>query len=298
MQHEATVLCEAVLLSCPSVRCFPVARLCNFTTLKSFSDRLQDAVDRFNSRLCVGLDVDALRLNPDTPPSLAELKEFTFSVIESTLEYVAAFKLNLAFYEAYGSAGFQWLEETLEKIAGRRLTIGDAKRGDIGSTGRKYASALFDHFGFDAVTVSPYMGQDSLEPFLERPDRGAFVLCLTSNPGARDIQLGEAGGVAVYRRVISLVNDLNEHGNCGLVVGATKVERLADIRLEAAGIPFLIPGIGAQGGDLEASVRAGNDNAVALINVSRAVLYASDPAAAAAEYNTQINTILEGRASS
>jgi orotidine-5'-phosphate decarboxylase len=180
----------------------------------------------------------------------------------------------------------------MEKIGDQRLTIGDAKRGDIGNTAQKYATALFDHFGFDAVTVSPYMGQDSLAPFLERPDRGVFVLCLTSNPGARDIQLKEVSGVAVYRRVISMVKDLNEKNNCGLVVGATKSEQMANIRLEAGNMPFLIPGIGTQGGDLEASVHAGNSNGVALINVSRSVLYSGDPGSAAMDYNSKINDIL------
>lgn len=260
--------------------------------LKAFSDRLQEAVDSHKSHLCVGLDIDAEKIDPESPPPLAELKEFTRKVIDSTLDHVSAYKLNLAFYEAYGSEGFKWLEETMEKIGGQRLTIGDAKRGDIGNTAKKYATALFDHFGFDAVTVSPYMGQDSLAPFLERPDRGVFVLCLTSNPGARDIQLKEVSGVAVYRRVISMVKDLNEKNNCGLVVGATKSEQMANIRLEAGNMPFLIPGIGTQGGDLEASVHAGNSNGVALINVSRSVLYSGDPGSAAMDYNSKINDIL------
>ena len=262
--------------------------------LKTFTDRLQEAVESHNSRLCVGLDIDAQKIDPESPPPLAELKEFTRMVINSTLDHVSAYKLNLAFYEAYGSEGFKWLEETMEMIGGQRLTIGDAKRGDIGNTAQKYATALFDHFGFDAVTVSPYMGQDALEPFLERPGRGVFVLCLTSNPGARDIQLKEVSGVAVYRRVISMVKDLNENNNCGLIVGATKPEQMADIRLEAGDMPFLIPGIGAQGGDLEASVHAGNRDGVALISVSRSVLYAAEPGSAAMDYNSIINEVLGG----
>ena len=276
----------------PTVHCFPLTLLCNFIVLKTFTDRLQEAVESHNSHLCVGLDIDAQKIDPESPPPLSELKEFTGKIIDSTLDHVSAYKLNLAFYEAFGSEGFKWLEETMELIGGQRFTIGDAKRGDIGNTAQKYATALFDHFGFDAITVSPYMGQDSLEPFLERPDRGVFVLCLTSNPGARDIQLTEVSGVAVYRRVISMVKDLNENNNCGLVVGATKPEQMADIRLEAGDMPFLIPGIGVQGGDLEASVHAGNSNGVALINVSRSVLYAADPDSAAMDYNLKINEVL------
>ena len=275
-----------------TVHCFSLTLLCNFIVLETFTERLQEAVESHNSRLCVGLDIDAQKIDPESPPPLAELKEFTGKIIDSTLDHVSAYKLNLAFYEAFGSEGFKWLEETMEMIGGQRFTIGDAKRGDIGNTAQKYATALFDHFGFDAITVSPYMGQDSLEPFLKRPDRGVFVLCLTSNPGARDIQLTEVSGVAVYRRVISMVKDLNENNNCGLVVGATKPEQMADIRLEAGDMPFLIPGIGVQGGDLEASVHAGNSNGVALINVSRSVLYAADPDSAAMDYNLKINEVL------
>ncbi len=264
-------------------------RLSNFGTLKSFSERLHLAATESDSLLCVGLDIDANRIDAESPPSLEQIKAFTESVIEATLEHVAAFKLNLAFFEMYGSQGYTWLEEMLDFIGGRRLTIGDGKRGDIGNTAKKYAAAMFDHFGFDAVTLSPYMGPDSLAPFLDRPDRGAFILCLTSNPGSREIQLWEASGVAVYRRVISIVKDLNEHDNCGLVIGATKPEQMADVRLEAGQMPFLIPGIGAQGGDLEASVSACSGDGIGLINVSRAVLYAADPAHAAAEFKSRIN---------
>ena len=261
--------------------------------MKLFHDRLKEAISIFDSRLCVGLDIDADRIPQDSSPSLSELITFTRSIIESTIEHVCAFKLNLAFYEYYGSKGFSWLEDTLDFINGRRLVIGDGKRGDIGNTGEKYASSMFDHFGFDAVTLSPYMGQDSIEPFLDRTDRGAFILCLTSNPGSRDIQLSKTSGIAVYKRVISMVKDLNENDNCGLVVGATKPEQIADIRLEAGDIPFLIPGIGAQGGDLEASVSSGNTNGIALINVSRGILYSKDPALAAIDYKSKINLVLK-----
>tara|TARA_B100001123_G_C15299588_1_gene1020534 strand:- start:254 stop:1051 length:798 start_codon:yes stop_codon:yes gene_type:complete len=260
--------------------------------LKSFSERLQQAANDSNSILCVGLDIDAERIDPESPPSLDEMKSFTKSVIEATLDHTCAFKLNLAFFEMYGSDGFTWLEETLDFIGGRRFTIGDGKRGDIGNTAKKYATAMFDHFGFDAVTLSPYMGPDSLEPFLDRSDRGVFILCLTSNPGSREIQLSEASGVAVYRRVISMVKDLNENDNCGLVVGATKPAQMANIRLEAGKMPFLIPGIGAQGGDLEASVAVCSGDGIGLINVSRAVLYADNPTYAASEFKSRINSLM------
>ncbi len=264
--------------------------------MKLFNDILKEATSNFNSRLCVGLDIDANRILGDSIPSLVELKTFTRSIIESTIDHVCAFKINLAFYEYYGSKGFSWLEETLEVINGRRLVIGDGKRGDIGNTGQKYASSMFDHFGFDAVTLSPYMGQDSIEPFLDRSDRGAFVLCLTSNPGSRDIQLSKGSGIAIYKKVISMIKDLNENNNCGLVVGATKTDQIADIRLEAGDLPFLIPGIGAQGGDLEGSVSAGNTDGIALINVSRGILYASDPSLAAMDYKSKINLVLNNSA--
>jgi len=261
--------------------------------IKSFSQILKESIQKDNSQLCVGLDIDIDKIPSKSNQNLNNLKKFTKKIIESTIDHVVAYKLNLAFFEAFGSKGYQWLEETIKFIDGKKLLIGDGKRGDIGNTTKKYADSLFNHFGFDSITVSPYMGQDSIIPFIKYKNKGIFVLCLTSNPSARDIQLKEASGLTVFRRVISMVRDINDNNNLGLVVGATKPELIADIRLEAGNLPFLIPGIGVQGGNLEDSLIAGNnENGLAIINVSRAIIYSKDPSISARDYNEKINNII------
>ena len=267
--------------------------------MKSFKEKLVEQCGQANSRLCVGLDIDVSQLMNIGDVSLDALKLFTQMVIDSTIEHTAVFKLNFAFYERYGSKGFSWLEETVKYIDSRRLTIADAKRGDIGNTANQYASSIFDHFGFDAVTVNPYMGTDAILPFSEYKEKGVFVLCLTSNKGSRDLQLKEVDGKPLYFHVIEMVKEINEHENCGLVIGATHPEELIGVRQNASDMPLLIPGIGAQGGDLESCVREGNTNGLALINVSRGILYASNKDAesihnAAKEYNDRINQVLKG----
>jgi orotidine-5'-phosphate decarboxylase len=179
------------------------------------------------------------------------------------------------------------------------LTIADAKRGDIGNTACQYAASIFDHFGFHAVTVNPYMGRDAILPFSEYKEKGVFVLCLTSNKGSQDLQLKEVDGMPLYHKVIEMVKEINEYDNCGFVVGATHPEELIGVRQNASDMPLLIPGIGAQGGDLESCVKEGNTNGLALINVSRGILYAGKKGAesihkAAKEYNDRINQILKG----
>lgn len=197
-------------------------------------------------------------------------------VVESTLEYAVAYKLNFAFFERYGKRGLQWLEDLLGHIDGRRLTVADAKRGDIANSAKHYAFSLFDGFGFDAVTVNPYMGRDAIEPFLQTPERGVFVICLTSNEGASDLQLLRVDGDPLYGKVIDLVKSVNRNRNCGLVVGATRSDELRRIRQRAGDMPLLIPGVGSQGGDLATSVREGNRGGVALITVSRSLLYSGE----------------------
>lgn len=224
-------------------------------------------------------------------------------VVEATLDFAVAFKLNLAFFERYGKEGYQWLEDLLAHIDGRRLTVADAKRGDIANSAKHYAHSLFDTFGFDAVTVNPYMGRDAIEPFVRNPQRGVFVICLTSNEGSADVQLQPVDGDPLYRKVIEVVKSLNRHRNCGLVVGATWSEELRAIRNQAGDMPLLIPGIGTQGGDLETSVREGNRGGVALITVSRSVLYSGDQSQgaireAARRLRDDINVILEREPSS
>ncbi|MFH1851190.1 MAG: orotidine-5'-phosphate decarboxylase [Candidatus Neomarinimicrobiota bacterium] len=248
--------------------------------MKPFNLRLQEYADRIDSRLCVGLDINP-ELLKSARPTLADLQEHTFKIIDATRDLAAAFKPNLAFFERWGAAGFGWLEATLERIGAGPLVIGDAKRGDIGNTARQYAVSLFDHFGFDAVTINPYMGRDALEPFLDRPEKGAFILCRTSNPSAGELQNIESAGKPLYLRVAELALELNRADNVGLVVGATAPAEIARVRKAAPQLPFLIPGIGAQGGDLAASYRAGNSGGFALINVSRGICFAGDHSAAA-----------------
>jgi len=227
-----------------------------------------------------------------------DVLEFNKAIIEATSDLVCAYKPNLAFYEALGSEGLAILEKTVRYVPGDIPVIADAKRGDIGNTARAYARALFSVFGFDAATVNPYLGFDSIEPFINNQDKGVFILCRTSNPGATDFQNLCTNGVPLYEVVAQKAREWNIHGNIGLVVGATYPEELKRVRSICPEMPLLIPGIGAQGGDLAAAVRYGADagGQKVIISVSRQILYASqdkDFAQAARntarEIRTQIN---------
>ena len=242
----------------------------------NFVDKLRRASEANQSLLCVGLDPDP-RLMP-----IADIFEFNRAIIDATHDLVCCYKPNLAFYEAFGPPGLETLRRTLEHIPDDIPVIGDAKRGDIGNTAKAYAASLFEYYGFDAVTANPYLGGDSLAPFLAYADRGVFVLCRNSNPGAADFQLlsvsrdnGEQR--PLYMEVAARCNDWNVSGNVGLVVGATYPEELRRVRQQCPDLPILLPGIGAQGGDLRASVTNGVDSngAGLIIASSRQVLYAS-----------------------
>lgn len=246
----------------------------NSPSMKAFNEHLQERIETTRSHLCVGLDVNPEKLNISNP-SLDDLKKHTKIIIEATRDLTLAYKPNLGFFERWGADGFQWLKEALDQIGAGPIVIGDAKRGDIGNTARQYAHALFDHFNFDAITVNPYMGRESIEPFIDRPDKGAFVLCRTSNPSAGELQ-NQTVGKPLYQRVAEIAVEINTRSNVGLVVGATVPAEIGAVRAIAPGIPFLIPGIGAQGGDLETSMRSGNLNGAAIINLSRAVIFAGD----------------------
>ena len=252
----------------------------------NFADKLLAASRRNKSLLCVGLDPD-----PELMPQMG-LLEFNKAIIDNTADLVCAYKPNLAFYEALGIGGLEVLQKTIEYIPDNVPIIGDAKRGDIGNTAKAYAKALFVIFGFDAATVSPYLGFDSVEPFIQYNEKGVFILCRTSNPGAVDFQnLVDAQGIPLYEAVARKAREWNVHGNIGLVVGATYTEELKAIRQLCPEMPILIPGIGAQGGDLESTVRCGIDaqGGNAIIAVSRQVLYASQGKdfAQAARHNAQ-----------
>ncbi len=244
----------------------------------TFKAKLIQAARNNHSLVCVGLDPD-----PRLMPAMGIL-EFNRAIIDATADLVCAYKPNMAFYEAQGVAGLTALQKTVDYIAGRVPVIGDAKRGDIGHSAAAYARALFEVFGFDAATVNPYMGFDAVQPFLEYGDRGVFVLCRTSNPGAahfQDLACAPAGGGheprPLYRVVAEAARERNRADNVGLVAGATGPRELAEIRQLCPGMLLLIPGIGAQGADLEPAVRHGVDasGGGAIFASSRQILYAS-----------------------
>jgi orotidine-5'-phosphate decarboxylase len=243
----------------------------------NFSQRLRKIQRKNNSLLCIGLDTDLNKI----PEFLFEygdpIYEFNRRIIEATSDLVCAYKINLAFYECTGEHGWYTVHQTLARIPEGIITIGDGKRGDIGNSSEMYARLLIDDYAFTASTVNPYMGSDSVAPFLKNADRGAFILAVTSNPGARDFQYLKVGGRPLYERVIRKVNDWNRKKNCGLVVGATRPRELRRVRTLTPNMPILIPGIGAQGGDLRSAVQYGCDakGEMAVINASRAIIFAS-----------------------
>ena len=258
-------------------------------------EKLNRRAQAANSLLCVGLDSDFSQLPESFTHYEYPLFVFNRWIIEQTHEFVCAFKANMAFYEARGERGFNSLRQTLEYLHVNHpdiLTICDGKRGDIGSTSDAYARAVFDYFGFDAVTLHPYLGREALEPFLSRADKGCIVLCRTSNPGAREFQDLNVGGKPLWQAVAEHVrDDWNTNGNCMLVVGATYPDELRQVRALVGDMPLLVPGIGAQGGDVQAAVSAGLDSAGRglIISTSRGVIFADNPAAAARELRDSIN---------
>jgi orotidine-5'-phosphate decarboxylase len=243
----------------------------------NFTQRLLAIQKAKKSLLCVGLDTDPAKLPASLHGHPQPFLEFNRRIIQATADVACAYKLNLAFYEAAEEQGWSLLQQTLACIPPDTITIGDAKRGDIGNTAEMYARAIFDGHRFAATTVNPYMGRDSVEPFLRNAERGAFILALTSNPGARDFQYLKAGGRPLYMQVVKRCVSWNRKKNCGIVVGATRPAELRAIRRAAPDMPILIPGIGAQGGDLESAVRYGCDSRGyrAVINASRSIIYAS-----------------------
>jgi len=242
--------------------------------MSGYFERLAAAIETNNSHLCIGLDIVPERLPEGVWRDTNGFIVFGRKIIEATVDLACAYKPNLAFYEALGVGGLHILAKILEAIPPTIPVIADGKRGDIGNTARAYARALFDRLGFDAATLNPYLGYDSLEPFLTYANCGCYVLCLTSNPGAADFQERDDLFLEVARRA----SEWNNNGNIGLVVGATRPDRIAQVRAVAPDLHFLIPGVGAQGGDLEASVRAAANNRPDhgfIINASRSILYAS-----------------------
>ncbi|MDI6732004.1 MAG: orotidine-5'-phosphate decarboxylase [Candidatus Margulisbacteria bacterium] len=257
----------------------------------NFREKLKQSSKKNNSLLCVGLDVDLSKIpshfiNQEDPIYL-----FNREIINATKELVCAYKPNMAFYEMHGIYGLQALIKTTELINTLQIpVILDGKRGDIGNTSAAYAKSAFEVFGADAVTVAPYMGEDSVAPFLEYKDKGIFVLCLTSNHGSADFQTADQEK-PLYRLVAEKVKQWDTNNNCGLVVGATNPAALQEIRAIVGEMPILLPGVGAQGGEVEACVNFGADKngENIIINASRSIIYSASPREAAAKLRDEIN---------
>ena len=245
--------------------------------MTGFYDRIRAIQEKNNSLLCVGLDPDLKKI-PGPLLSCSDPRgEFCERIVQATKDLVCAYKLNLAFFEGCEGAGWSALKRVLASIPDDVITIGDGKRGDIGNTAEMYAGTLLDEFRFTATTVNPYMGEDSIRPFIKNPEQGAFVLALTSNPGAKDFQYLLAKRKPLYEHVVAKAKVWNQDKNIGLVVGATHPAQLKRIRFLVPEVPLLIPGVGAQEGNVELTVRWGCDarGTMALVNASRSIIYAS-----------------------
>jgi orotidine-5'-phosphate decarboxylase len=257
--------------------------------MPGFFDRLRQAARARRTLLCVGLDPDPERI----PDGAAGALRHCVAVVEQTAEYSCCYKPNAAFWEQYGPDGWKALLELRDAIPADVPVLLDAKRGDVGGTMTAYARAVFEVLGADGITAWPYVGGDALAELTRYADRAVYLVCRTSNPGAVDLQHLESGGRPLYLHVAALAERLNTAGNVGLVVGATAPSELAEVR-SVSPLPFLVPGVGAQGGDLERSVRAAwnGDEASCLVSASRWILYADDPGRGAARLRDAINAVL------
>jgi orotidine-5'-phosphate decarboxylase len=245
----------------------------------NFINKLSAAWTANDSLLCVGLDPDIDKLPAQLRHAPDGIFQFCRAIVDATADLACSFKPQIAYFAALGAE--RQLEDLCNYIRASHPQIPlilDAKRGDIGATARQYAREAFDRYGADAVTVNPYMGSDSVEPYMEWQDRGVIILCRTSNPGGSDLQFLNVDGQPLYQRVARLVSEKwNANGQCALVVGATFPEELAQVRAIVGDMPLLVPGIGAQGGDIAATVGAGKtaNGTGMMINSSRAILYAA-----------------------
>src|SRR5687767_8064234 len=263
--------------------------------MESFFSFLEKRVDDCSSLLCVGLDPHIPDLNE---PNAASALDFCLNLVKQTAPYAAAFKPNAAFFEVFGAEGWTALKQVIAAINGASYRFGsripiilDAKRGDIASTAEAYAQSAFEKLGADCITLNPYLGKDSIEPFIQNSEKGIFLLCKTSNPGAGDLQdLILQSGDPLHVHVAKLAQTWNTKNNIGVVVGATYPETLAGIREITPDMWFLAPGIGAQGGELNSALKAGlrRDGKGMLINVSRLIARAEKPGLVAAELRDAI----------
>lgn len=246
----------------------------------TFQEKLAAITKKNNSLVCVGLDSDMAKIPERVRTGPKPQATFNKAIIYATQDLVCAYKPNTAFYESRGAEGIEDLKNTCDFLRAHYPEIPiiiDAKRGDIGNTNEGYAAFVFDYLGADAITIHPYLGREAVAPFLERKDKGIIVLCRTSNPGAGELQDLDVGGEPLYKTIAAKVSkEWNYNTNCGLVVGATVPEELAIVRQIVGSMPLLIPGIGAQGGDIEKTVKAGVDaqGGNAMINASRSILFA------------------------
>ena len=262
----------------------------------SVIDKYNSRADKVNSLLCVGLDSDFSKL-PDKFKSL-ENPQFEFNkwIIDQTHEYAAAYKSNIAFYEARGDKGIKELKLTMEYLHDNYSDIFllcDCKRADIGNTNNGYVESLFDWFGFDAITLHPYLGREALQPFLDRKDKGSIILCRTSNPGAGEFQDLVVEDKPVWQRVAEKVRDeWNINNNCLLVVGATYPQEMRTIRNLVGDMTFLVPGVGAQGGEVKAVIESGlnSQKKGLIINSSRGIIFADSPREEAKRLKDEINS--------
>jgi len=242
----------------------------------NFIQKMKMSIASRKSFLCVGLDPDPRLM----PPGIS-LNEFILGIVKSTSDLACSYKINFAFFESMGEKGFAHLKFARDCVPEDIPVIADAKRADIGNTSRQYAEAIFSVMGFDAITVNPYMGHDSLLPFISYTDRGVFILCRTSNPGSSDFQdvlvSNGTDKIPLYQLVSKKAAEWNQNGNIGLVVGATWPEEIKQIRNQNPDMPLLIPGVGAQGGSIElvAQNAIGPNSKMAIINSSRSIIHAS-----------------------
>ena len=243
----------------------------------NFTARLLQSQEKSNSLLCIGLDTDASKIPEHLKSHENPQYEFNRRIVEATCDIVCAYKINSAFYEAEAERGWRAMRETRETIPPSVISIADAKRGDIGNSSERYAHMFLNELKFDAITVNAYMGKDSVAPFIQSSEQCAFILAVTSNPGAADFQYLKVGKKFLYEKVIETALRWNTKKNIGFVIGATKPKELKSIRKKVRAVPLLIPGVGVQGGSVEAAVRYGCDNNgfLAIINASRSILYAS-----------------------
>ena len=265
------------------------------TQLSMIIDKYNQRVDKVNSLVCVGLDSELGKL-PEKFKAM-EFPQFEFNkwIIDQTAEFAAAFKPNIAFYEARGDQGIKELKMTMDYLREKYpdvFTVCDAKRGDIGNTNNGYVAAIFDWLGFDAVTLHPYFGSEALKPFLDRADKACIILCRSSNPGAGELQDLKTGGKPVWQIVAEkTAKEWNKNNNCMLMVGATYPKEMKTARSVIGDMTLLVPGIGAQGGDIEATVKAGlnSEKLGMIINSSRGIIFAQNPGEEAEKLKDAIN---------